>query len=69
MKKKSKKELVREVFKANPGRWISSVYLATRARSFRYGARIAELRQEGMEIVTKIEHVDGDVHSSYKFAG
>ena len=48
MKKKSQKELILELLQE--GGWVSATSLVEHAHSYRYSARIKDLREEGYVI-------------------
>ncbi len=65
-KRITQKQRLKGLFLKNPNEWISlktilSLYIS------QFGARIFELRGEGMKIENKTELADGQKHSWYKY--
>jgi hypothetical protein len=61
------KDKLKNLFKTNPNKWISLPEILSMGIA-QYGARILELRREGMNIENKIlEIVDGQKHTAFRY--
>lgn len=59
------KQMIKRLFEERPRQWIPVYEFIQYA--LQYGARILELRREGMRIENKKEKVNGEWHSWYKW--
>ena len=61
----SQKDKIKNLFTNSPYSWIPLYEIFKFAKQ--YNARIKELRESGMTILNKTKHVNGEVHSWFKY--
>lgn len=62
IKRPTQKERLRELFERRPNEWISLPDILYMGIA-QYGARILELRREGMNIENRVQEINGERHS------
>lgn len=66
MARETQRSRLRLLFKSRPNAWISLREILD-LRMAQFGARILELRREGMHIENKVKVINGQHHSCYKY--
>lgn len=62
---KHQRENIKRLFESRPFQWIPCYEIAKLA--LQYNSRVLDLRRLGMTIQNKTKHVDGEVHSWFRF--